>query len=90
MPLETSRAESPVFKNSGLMANPKKGIYTMKNLSKYAFVVLGLALCACASAHGLAFGSGSGAKPEIDPSLAISGLTLLAGTLAVLRVRRSK
>jgi LPXTG-motif cell wall-anchored protein len=28
--------------------------------------------------------------PEVDPSLAISGLTLLAGTLAVLRVRRKK
>jgi LPXTG-motif cell wall-anchored protein len=28
--------------------------------------------------------------PEIDPSLAISGITLLAGSLAVLSVRRKK
>lgn len=57
-----------------------------KNLLKYTFVILGLALATCASAHGMAFKQ----APEIDPSLAVSGLTLLAGTLAVLRVRRSK
>lgn len=28
--------------------------------------------------------------PEVDPSLAISGFSLLAGTLTVLRARRSK
>jgi hypothetical protein len=56
-----------------------------KNLLKYTLLVLGLALGTCASAHGMAFAH----KPEIDPSLAVSGLTLLAGTLAVLRVRRN-
>jgi LPXTG-motif cell wall-anchored protein len=28
--------------------------------------------------------------PEVDPSMAIGGLTMLGGTLAVLRARRSK
>ena len=28
--------------------------------------------------------------PEVDPSLAIGGLTLLGGTLTVLRARRSR
>ncbi|MGA3081353.1 MAG: hypothetical protein ABSD44_08225 [Terracidiphilus sp.] len=58
-----------------------------KNLLKYSLVVLGLALGTIGTAHGLAFGHGS---PEVDPSLAISALTLLGGTLAVLRVRRGK
>ncbi|MGO9777265.1 MAG: hypothetical protein ACLQGT_15145 [Terracidiphilus sp.] len=57
-----------------------------KNLLKYSLLVLGLALGTCVSAHGMVFVH----KPEIDPNLAISGLTLLAGSLAVLRVRRSK
>ena len=59
-----------------------------KNLLKYTLLVLGLALATCASAHGMVFFKGG--APEVDPSLAVSGLTLLAGTLAVLRVRRSK
>jgi LPXTG-motif cell wall-anchored protein len=57
-----------------------------KNLLKNTFVVLGFALASCIVAHGMAFDK----RPEVDPSLAISGLTLLAGTLAVLRVRRKK
>jgi hypothetical protein len=57
-----------------------------KNLLKYVLVVLGLALGTAAAAHGMVLFK----KPEVDPSLAISGLTLLAGTLAVLRVRRNK
>jgi len=59
-----------------------------KNYLKYALVVLGLALGTCASAHGMVFG-GSRA-PEIDPGLAISAITLLAGSLAVMRARRQK
>jgi hypothetical protein len=59
-----------------------------KNFLKYAFVVLGLALGACASAHGLVFGQPP--KPEIDPGLAISAVTLLVGSLAVMRARRQK
>lgn len=61
----------------------------MKNLLKYSCLVLGFAAGACPAAFGLAFGGHQGA-PEIDPSLAIGGLTLLAGTIAVLRTRRSK
>jgi LPXTG-motif cell wall-anchored protein len=57
-----------------------------KNLLKYVLIVLGLALGDCTTAHALAFRL----TPEVDPSLAVSGLTLLAGTLAVLRVRRKK
>jgi hypothetical protein len=60
-----------------------------KNLLKYAFVVLGLAFCTCTVAHAVVFG-GHVSTPEVDPSLAIGGLTLLAGTLAVLRTRRGK
>ncbi len=58
-----------------------------KNLLKYALVMLGLALGTCDAAHALAFGH---KIPEVDPSLAIGALTLLAGSLAVLRVRRKK
>jgi hypothetical protein len=57
-----------------------------KNLQKYALVVLGLALSTCTAAYGLAFKR----TPEVDPSLAIGGITLLAGTLAALRIRRKK
>ncbi len=57
-----------------------------KNLLNNTLVVLGFALASCVAAHGMAFDR----RPEVDPSLAISGLTLLAGTLAVLRVRRKK
>ncbi|MGD0831441.1 MAG: LPXTG cell wall anchor domain-containing protein [Terracidiphilus sp.] len=57
-----------------------------KNLLKYSFVVFGFALATCLTAHGMAFDK----RPEVDPSLAVSGLTLLAGALAVLRVRRKK
>jgi hypothetical protein len=58
-----------------------------KYISKYAFVALFLVLCASAPSYGLMFRH---VVPEIDPSVAISGLTLLAGALAVLRVRRHK
>lgn len=57
-----------------------------KNLLMNTLVVLGFALGTCASAHGMAFFK----KPEVDPSLAISGLTLLGGTLAVMRARFKK
>jgi hypothetical protein len=61
-----------------------------KNLLMNTLVVLGLALGACVSAHGMAFSIVHGSTPEIDPSLAISGLTLLVGSLAVMRAKRSK
>lgn len=58
----------------------------MKNLLKYSS--LGLVMGACPVAFGLAFGGHT--APEIDPGLAIGALTLLAGTVAVLRIRRTK
>jgi len=58
-----------------------------KSLQKYALMVLGLAFSTCTAAHGLAFRN---YKPEIDPGLAVSALTLLAGSLVVLRARRKK
>jgi hypothetical protein len=60
-----------------------------KNLLKYVFVALGFAVCTCTVANALVFG-GHKSAPEVDPSLAIGGLTLLVGTLAVLRTRRRK
>lgn len=56
-----------------------------KNLLKYSLVMLGLALCTCTAAY-----ASRPKVPEVDPSLAIGGLTLLAGTIAVLRIRRKK
>jgi hypothetical protein len=51
-------------------------------------VMLGVALSTCATANALAFRQP--ATPEVDPSLAITALSLLGGTLAVLRVRHKK
>jgi len=58
-----------------------------RNLLRYALVVLGIGLCASTAAHGMAFGK---PFPEVDPGLAVSAVTLLAGSLAVLRVRCKK
>jgi hypothetical protein len=51
-------------------------------------IVLGTGTAAYARPHG--GGGGSTGKPEIDPSLAVTSLTMLAGTIATLRVRRKK
>ena len=58
----------------------------MKGLLKYALGLLGILLGACTPAHALMFRH----SPEVDPSLAISAVTLLAGSLAVLNIRRNK
>lgn len=58
-----------------------------KYFSKYALLALFLVFCASAPSYGLMFRH---PVPEIDPSLTISALTLLAGALAVQRVRRHK
>lgn len=58
----------------------------MKSLLKYALGLLGILLYTCAPAHALLFKH----SPEVDPSLAIGALTLLAGSLAVLGIRRGK
>jgi hypothetical protein len=53
---------------------------------------LALALSAGLAWAGSGGGSGSGAAPEIDPTVAISGLTVLAGALLLIadRVRKSR
>jgi hypothetical protein len=56
-----------------------------RNFLKYMFIVLGLALSASATAF-----AGPPHTPEVDPGMAVSGLTLFVGSLAVLRVRRKK
>ena len=71
----------------------------MKNLLQYSCVALALALCGTASLSAERNSPVSerrvahtprarGAAPEVDPSLAIGGITLLAGSLTVLRARR--
>ena len=55
---------------------------TMKTAWKYSFYVLGLVLLTTARAHAC-----DNLAPEVDPNMAIGGITLLAGTLAVLRSR---
>jgi len=59
-----------------------------KNLLRYSLLVLYLVFGICASAHGMIFRNPPHTHPEIDPSMAISALTLLAGSLAVLHIRR--
>lgn len=61
-----------------------------KNLLRYALLMLGFAILLCASAPAALGGPRPPKQPEIDPSLAISGITLLVGSLAVLRGRRKK
>jgi hypothetical protein len=74
------------FRDFVSVTSTRKGLLVTKNLLTRALVVLGLGLSACSAAYGYAFLK----RPEVDPSLAISGLTLLVGTLAVLRIRRRK
>jgi hypothetical protein len=50
----------------------------------------GFSFCAPTFQHGPGYQSGPAAAPEMDPSSAMAGFTLLAGGLAVLRGRRSK
>ncbi len=65
----------------------------MKAILKYSLLALALSLTAVPSARALD-GPGPTAvprtAPEVDPSLAISGLALLAGSLSVAHARRSK
>jgi hypothetical protein len=67
---------------------PRKELLVTKNLFRYSLVMLGIALGTCLAAHGMIFTHSS--HPEVDPSLAISAITLLAGSIAVMRVRRTK
>lgn len=71
----------------------------MRNFLKYAIptIVLGLGISAAASAATSTAPCAAvnpnckpATAPEIDPSLAIAGISFLAGTLMVVRVRHRK
>jgi hypothetical protein len=72
----------------------------VKNILKYLFVVLVLALTMSSRANAKGWWwdhpktppptHDGWTAPEVDPSLAMGGLTLLAGSLTVLRSRRRK
>jgi hypothetical protein len=55
----------------------------VKNLLRYAMLVLVVALVGSTAAYAIP-------APEVDPGMAISAFALLAGAVTVLRVRRSK
>lgn len=72
----------------------------MNHLLKYSLMGLVLTLAASTSAHAHGWGwvpprweplpaPKPHVAPEVDPSLAISGIALLAGTLAVARSKRA-
>ena len=56
----------------------------MKNMARFAILSAGLLIFAGVRAHACT------SAPEVDPSLAVGGLTFLAGSLAVLRARFRK
>jgi hypothetical protein len=75
----------------------------LKKLLKYSSLVFALALYTSSYAHAeslwdILFGNHNPPShqnppqraPEVDPSLAIGGFSLLAGTLTVLRARHRK
>lgn len=66
----------------------------MKKFFKPSLLVLGLALGAVSAAHADPSywhkTPPPATAPEVDPGMAVSGITLLAGTLTVLRARRRK
>jgi hypothetical protein len=77
--------------------SPEKLETTMNNKWKSSALVLGLVLVLGVPAyahdhHGgnPPSGGGSGAAPEVDPGLAVAGISFLAGSLAVLRSRLRK
>ena len=64
----------------------------MKMMQKHLLLALLLLLTAVPMAHAHKTPPKPEPKtaPEVDPALALSGLTLLAGSLVVARARRSK
>ena len=65
--------------------------YRERTVNKYPFVGMSLALMSGLLVIPPAYAVVSVVHvPEIDPSSALAGLTLLAGALAVMRGRRSK
>jgi hypothetical protein len=55
----------------------------MKNLLKYSTLAVVFALVGSTAAFAVP-------APEVDPSMGVAGVALLAGALTVLRGRRSK
>jgi hypothetical protein len=66
---------------------PGKDLHVTKIFFKYT-LALGIVFGICVPARALAFHGQP--TPEIDPGLAISAITLLAGSLVILRIRRNK
>jgi hypothetical protein len=74
----------------------------MKKVLKCSFLGLALAVAATGAAHAQNGGGGGTSgppgggpiaphqAPEVDPALAIGGLSLVGGTIAVLRAKRRK
>ena len=66
----------------------------MKKTLKYSFVVFAFALGLSTAAYAGPVSSvpkpSPKAAPEVDPTVVVSGLALLGGTLAALRMRRRK
>ena len=63
----------------------------MKSRWKFSALVLGMVLILSAPAFALKHhDKGDGAAPEVDPSLAVAGISFLAGSLVVLRSRLRK
>ncbi len=84
--------EGAGFRHTGLQSlqfveDRRKDLLVTRNLIKY-ILFPGMVFGICFPSHGLVFHGQP--TPEIDPSLAISAITLLAGSLAVLRIRRNK
>jgi len=63
---------------------------TMNKILKSSVMVLGLVLLMAAPAYAHGRHGGGGSAPEVDPSLAIAGISFLAGSLVVLRSRLRK
>jgi len=65
----------------------------MKTFLKYSLLAMALSLTASPRAHAGDTPRPTAAPktaPEVDPTLAVTGLALLAGSLSVVRARRSK
>jgi len=62
----------------------------MNKILKSSVMVLGLVLLMAAPAYAHGRHGGGGSAPEVDPSLAIAGISFLAGSLVVLRSRLRK
>jgi LPXTG-motif cell wall-anchored protein len=63
----------------------------MSNILKFALLTLVLVVGGNTAAHANpAATSRPKTAPEVDPSLAVVGVSLLAGTLTVLRARKRK